>query len=329
MISTVPISVGFAVLVSFYQLLKPRIPQYSIQVQSVFPTFVVSAASGTQASTAFSNSIDNHNATATASGAQTGSDNDDTSFLVYEISVNVNMYNENFINIDIYSLTFDMFYPDWTSEELRHVAQITDTRQYSKPSSWSLWPSSSSRTSTPDNDDKDGNDVDDIDERTESAASTTRTLVSDSANGDAKRKTNRRQNKRLRKQPPMWSLGPRSDFVMDDRMYMTLYGEVSAILSLSYDSLINLGGTIQVPLTGVMHIVANGVVPVTLSIICDNELDTWSLTVNGLNCELNNLLPGWKDMGEESSRLRSRLEGTKYSNVESKMPTSESENSSR
>mmetsp|Transcript_25783 Transcript_25783/g.61072 ORF Transcript_25783/g.61072 Transcript_25783/m.61072 type:complete len:327 (+) Transcript_25783:352-1332(+) len=322
MISTVPISVGFAVLVGFYQLLKPRIPQYSIQVQSVFPTFIVSATSGIATT-----SIDNHNATAPASGTQTGSDSVDTSFLAYAISVNVNMYNDNFINIDIYSLTFDMFYPDWTTEELRHVAQITDTRQYSKPSSWSLWPSSSSPT--PDNDDDDdGDDVDDIDDKTESTASTTRTtLVSESREEDPKRKTNRRRNRQLRKQPPMWSLGPRSDFVMDDTMYMALYGEASAILSLSYDSLINLGGTIHVPLTGVMHIVANGVVPVTLSIICDNELDTWSLTVNGLNCELNNLLPGWKDMGEESSRIRSKLDGTKYSNVESRIPRSESETS--
>mmetsp|Transcript_25784 Transcript_25784/g.61074 ORF Transcript_25784/g.61074 Transcript_25784/m.61074 type:complete len:319 (+) Transcript_25784:352-1308(+) len=311
MISTVPVSVGIAVLVGIYQLLKPRIPQYSIQVQSVFPTVVVPAP---------------------ASGTQTGPDNVDTSFLAYEVSVNVNMYNDNFINIDIYSLTFDMFYPDWTNEELRHVAQITDTRQYSKPSSWSLWPSPSSRT--PDNDDDDDDDDDgdvgDIDERTESTASNTRTLVSDSMDEDPERKkrtTNRRRNRQLRKQPPMWSLGPRSDFVMDDTMYMALYGEASAIVSLSYDSLINLGGTIQVPLTGVMHIVANGVVPVTLSIICDNELDTWSLTVNGLNCELNNLLPGWKDMGEESSRLRSKLEGTKYGNVESRIPRSDSETS--
>ena len=312
MISTVPISVGFAVLVSFYQLLKPRIPQYAIQVQSVFPTVVVSTTSGARTSTVGTSS----NATATTTGGQAGSDSFDTSFMAYEISVNVNMYNENFINIDIYSLTFDMFYPDWTTEELRHVAQITDTRQYSKPSVsslWSLWPS---------NDDY---SVKGIDERTELAASATRSQLSDSVDEDSKRTkttTSRRRNRRTRRQPPMWSLGPRSDFVVDDTMYMVLYGEVPAILSLSYNSLINLGGTIQVPLTGVMHIVANGVVPVTLSIICDNELDTWSLTVNGLNCELNNLLPGWKDMGEESSRLRSKLEGTKYSYVESRIQKS-------
>ena len=304
-------------LVSLYQLLKPRIPQYAIQVQGVYPTVVVSATSGARTRTVGTSS----NATATTTGTQVGSDSVDTSFIAYEISVHVNMYNENFINIDIYSLTFDMFYPDWTTEELRHVAQITDTRQYSKPSSpsWSLWPS------------KDDYSVkEDIDERIELADSATRSPLFETVNEESKgtkRTTSKGRNRRLRKQPPMWSLGPRSDFVVDDTMYMVLYGEISAILSLSYDSLINLGGTIQVPLTGVMHIVANGIVPVTLSIICDNELDTWSLTVNGLNCELNNLLPGWKDMGEESSRLRSKLEGTKYSNVESRIPTSVSETS--
>ena len=181
-----------------------------------------------------------------------------------------------------------MFYPDWTTEELRHVAQITDTRQYSTPSL--LWSSSGDGDASGDVNVNNDAVVDDSNNggRTESTATsattntTTRTLV----------ESERRRNRGLlRKKPPMWSLKPRSDFVVDDKMFMALYGsEASAMVTLSYDSLINLGGAIQVPLTGVMHIVANGVVPVTLSIICDNELDTWSLTVNGLNCELNNLL---------------------------------------
>jgi hypothetical protein len=233
------------------------------------------------------------------------------------------MYNDNFITIDIYSLTFDMFYPDF-NDELRHVAQITDTRQYS-PTWWS-WGASSPSSGDSDHDDDDDDD-DDEDERStrndrkrstgrgDAVTQTNTEHATENDNTNKKERTtskNKKSKRRRTRKSPMWSLNPRSDFIIDDRMYMIMYGGASTMMSLSYDAVRNLGGTIQVPLTGVLHLLANGIVPITLSIICNNDVETFSLTVNGRNCELDNLIPGWKEMDQESSRLRSKLDGTKY-----------------
>ena len=57
---------------------------------------------------------------------------------------------------------------------------------------------------------------------------------------------------------------------------------LAAMLSLSWDVLQG-GGAIEVPLTGVLHLAAHGIVPLTLSIVCNNDLDAWTLTVEGMS----------------------------------------------
>jgi hypothetical protein len=192
-----------------YQVFKPRLPKYTFQIQTFFPKFLAS-----------------------------------NSKMAYQLNSDIQMHNDNFIAIEIYALSFDLFYPDW-EQRLHHVGQVTDSRQQDEPD-------------------------EDFD-------------------------------------TPLWVLPPRQNFQTNDDVIMIPQGGAKVMSSLTWDA-ISKGGTLQIPLSGVIHVKANGKIPVTMGMICDNLLNVWKLQVQGLSCHIASLQPGWSDLDVVGGRLRQKME---------------------
>jgi hypothetical protein len=109
----------------------------------------------------------------------------------------------------------------------------------------------------------------------------------------------------------IWVMPPRQNFETVDKVLMIPYGGAKVMSSLSWDAL-QKGGVLQVPLSGVIHIKADGKVPMTLTMICENILDTWSMMVSGVSCYMESLAPGWSNITVASERLRTKLINTTW-----------------
>ena len=72
-----------------------------------------------------------------------------------------------------------------------------------------------------------------------------------------------------------------------------------------YYSLYKGSGHVAMPTTGVAHLRANGQAKLTVSFVCDNIINTWTLTVQGVDCTLRELAPGWSNLTAASDSLRS------------------------
>jgi hypothetical protein len=107
----------------------------------------------------------------------------------------------------------------------------------------------------------------------------------------------------------VWVLPPRQDFETIDDVVMIPNGGANVMSSLSWDIFQKMG-VLQVPLTGVIQVKADGKVPATLSMICDNLLNTWKMEVRGISCTMDSLEPGWSDLTKASDRLRAKMENT-------------------
>ena len=93
---------------------------------------------------------------------------------------------------------------------------------------------------------------------------------------------------------PIWVLPPRRDFETMDDVIMIPKGGPKVMSSLSWD-VVQKKGVLQVPLAGIIHVKANGHIPVTMGMVCENLLDTWKMEVQGLSCKIDSLAPGWSD----------------------------------
>lgn len=109
----------------------------------------------------------------------------------------------------------------------------------------------------------------------------------------------------------IWVLPPRQNFETVDNVMMIPYGGAKVMSSLSWDAF-QKKGVLEVPLSGVIHIKADGKVPLTLTMVCENILDTWSMIVSGVSCNLDSLEPGWSNMTVASERLRAKLVNTTW-----------------
>jgi hypothetical protein len=100
------------------------------------------------------------------------------------------------------------------------------------------------------------------------------------------------------KELPIWQLQPKKFFATYDYVLMEPIGGLGTIASLAYDMIRN-GGVVQVRSTGSIHFKANGQIPLTMNILCDNILDGFTLEMQGVYCELHRLDLGWKDIPTE------------------------------
>ncbi|KAG7343329.1 hypothetical protein IV203_021274 [Nitzschia inconspicua] len=108
---------------------------------------------------------------------------------------------------------------------------------------------------------------------------------------------------------PLWVLPPRQNFETIDDVIMIPTGGAQVMSSLSWDAL-QKRGVLQVPLSGVIHIKANGQIPITMGMICDNLLKAWKMEVHGLSCRIASLEPGWTDLVISGERLKAKMENT-------------------
>jgi len=128
------------------------------------------------------------------------------------------------------------------------------------------------------------------------------------------------------KKEVIWTLAPRSNFEkVDDVMMVPTNAGTKVFSSLSWDAF-QKSGILQVPLSGVFHIKANGIIPLSMSMICDNNvLDAWKMEFQGVSCRMDYVGPGWKDLTIESERLRLKLEHSTWRAADYPLPEAETE----
>lgn len=204
----------------------------------------------------------------------------------FNVGADIRLYNANFITADVYAFTFDLYYPDW-EEKLKYIGQVTDVLQ-----------KQNGRQSA-----------------VEDGATATNT------NTNATKTPTKSYKKDV-----IWTLAPRSNFEkVDDVVMVPTNAGTKVFSSLSWDAF-QKSGVLQVPLSGVFHIKANGKVPLSMSMICDNNvLDAWKMEFQGVSCRMDYVGPGWTDLTIESARLRSKLEDTTWRAADYPIPGAETE----
>lgn len=112
------------------------------------------------------------------------------------------------------------------------------------------------------------------------------------------------------KKHALWEIQARHTFEKDDHVYLQPVPiGFGALTSLLYDMFWQFG-KVNVPSSMTVQVKANKKIPITMSILCDNELNIWSLEMVGVTCELDNLMLGWSDMPGKVERLRNKtIEG--------------------
>ncbi|KAL7576094.1 hypothetical protein ACA910_000875 [Epithemia clementina (nom. ined.)] len=166
------------------------------------------------------------------------------------LPMSVRMHNDNYMEIDVYSLTFDMFYMNHAGD-LLHVADIKDHSQVEQ----------------------------------------------------------KRSNPNSTK-PVLWQIPSRSNFTIDDTLYISLESSLLTNLLWNtrfYSSLWHGSGSFWLPTTGVAHVKATqkgvaAAMPATISIVCDNFVE--NLIVQGLSCVLHDAQPGWAEMKKIAQSLK-------------------------
>jgi hypothetical protein len=193
------------------------------------------------------------------------------------VSAEISFHNDNFVDIHVYALAFDVFYMNWEGD-LEHVGHLQDRIQVENNAAQSSSRSSSGRSSSQQDKDK---------KHTESNV-----------------KDQPKQKQRPKKDLPLWRISKRSDFRIVDELYMFLDQTWRMLSNLRFwSSLWHGSGVVLVPTTGVALVKAQGT-PLTLQLVCDNILDTWSLYITGVECTLQQLQPGWSNMTDTVLRLR-------------------------
>jgi hypothetical protein len=195
------------------------------------------------------------------------------------ISARVDFFNANFLHIDVHTLYFDLYAPKYNSttqqQMLQHIGNIQDKEQHS--------------------------------------------IQNQPPPPPPRSKTNNKIWNALfpKGGPPLWSIAGRTYFSTHTDLYMTTYsGDLARSLTNMASHWWHGSGTLILPITGVAHIRASTFAnttmskiikikaPFTVSIICDNRVDTWKLTVEGLECVMHQMVPGWTNVTKATASLR-------------------------
>ena len=104
---------------------------------------------------------------------------------------------------------------------------------------------------------------------------------------------------------PLWTMHARKSFQTHDDMHMRVPPKemLKTIGHLLWQA-VKGRGLITMPATGVAHVKASNSAKVTISMICDNEFNVLSMSMQGRKCTLDKLATGWIQMDEEADRLR-------------------------
>jgi hypothetical protein len=230
---------GGSVTLVLQQFVKPRLPIYKLQVMQ-FPTLQWIQGE-----------------------------------ILTRLTTDVQLHNDNYVQIDVHALSFDVFYSDYWSGELAHIGFVQDKNQVLMNANY--------------------------------VPTTTATKSTATATVPRKIKTTKRK-KNLPSAVPLWQIQPRSNFSITDDLYLA--PSLISMIRVLPNMILGLwnggcGGTcLVVPTTGVAHIKASSQAPFTVSIVCDNMVDTWNMQILGFECALQQLHPGWLDLEESVAALR-------------------------
>ena len=105
---------------------------------------------------------------------------------------------------------------------------------------------------------------------------------------------------------PLWTMQARKTFQTQDDMHMNISPKqiITSVGHLLWQA-VKGRGTVTLPATGVAHVKASNSAKVTISMICDNELNVITMNMEGRKCTLDKLATGWIHMDDEVDRLRS------------------------
>jgi hypothetical protein len=242
------------------------------------------------------------------------------------LKMDVSLHNDNYVQIDVHALSFDVFYSDWSGNVLTHIGSVQDKNQIAELQLLAPVPTTT---------------------KTSSATAAVAALPQRNKSNQSKKQESRdrkQQRRRTVSKQPLWRIQPRANFSITDDLYLApppspwLYQIVfntlpSMMLGLCWRGSgggVSGGGggffSMIVPTSGVAHIKASsssssavtatsataGVaaaavvpgIPFTVSIVCDNLVDIWNMQILGYECVLKQLHPGWLDLDEAVESLR-------------------------
>jgi hypothetical protein len=204
------------------------------------------------------------------------------------LRTDVSLHNDNYVQIDVHALSFDVFYSDW-SGDLTHIGSIQDKHQIGQLQlAHQQLPATTSTT------------------RTTTPSFAMAVAAPETIRKQKKSKEKKKSSRVLPSKEPLWQIQPRANFSITDDLYLApSIRQMLCTLPSLIRGLWRGGGTsLIVPTTGVAHIKASSSAPFTVSIVCDNLVDTWSMQILGFDCALRQLHPGWLDLEQAVESLR-------------------------
>lgn len=189
-----------------------------------------------------------------------------------QLPTRVRLFNENYLPIDVHALQFDIFVSDAADGTLQHVGHIQDRHQQDLSAEYlqhAVSPSCLAAESVP---------------------------TSSSSLGN-----NNTTN------PAVWQIGSRSDFDCRDKLYLkipSLRNMLSAVRHLLVHFWRGSGRFLILPTTGVAHVQVPAKVQATISLVCDNFINTWTMQVEGVECSLSHVQPGFVSLERAAAKIK-------------------------
>jgi hypothetical protein len=270
---------------------------------------------------------------------------------VTSISTNVQLFNANFLHLDVYAVSFDLYGERIQSDNdpnhgmepivvLEHIGNLQDEQQHIATAPFVVV---STNKDSPRSGNGDGSPI------RSNMVDATEVLLS----------LEQSSLPNTLQQQPLWSIAPRSNFSSTTNLYMSMPSSSSSSSGTANNTaaLVNMlrvlrrlvwrwwhgRGRLTVVTTGVAHLKASttristtttssssssssavtqpftmsswwGTVsskgplllqaPLTVSIVCDNQVDTWQWTVVGTTCTMYSMSPGWLDLTVAAATVR-------------------------
>ena len=109
----------------------------------------------------------------------------------------------------------------------------------------------------------------------------------------------------LTPETPLWTMQARQAFDTQDEVHLRIPPRqlMKSMGHLLWQAIRGYG-TLTLPSTGVIHAKASSSAKVTISIICNNTLNVFTMAVEGNECVMNKLASGWNHIDTEIHRLR-------------------------
>jgi hypothetical protein len=258
--------------------------------------------------------------------------------LATQLEAQIEMHNDNYVPIDVHALWFDMYYMDWDGN-LQHIGQVQDKRQKDymdlqeaekrekskqsgkqvsdkknatsvnatkSKSSLSLWFSRSSAVNantTSNNNSKSSNNT----QGNKDSSSSNKD--SSGSSKDRNKKQSSHDMYKLIYKEPIWKISARSDFNASSALFLqTNAGPIASTSPRLFYNFWKGLGHLHIPTTGVAHVKSRKS-PITVSIICDNAVNTVTMQVQGLECILHQVVPGWTDLKRSAESVRNHTLG--------------------